>query len=65
MATMRKPPRIERESLNTKRLVSITDDHTLRSRVLGNSHARFWIGGGGGDPVADHTEPLMPSGRRG
>jgi len=40
---------------NTKRLVSITIDHTLRSRVSGNTHARFWIGGGGSNPFADHT----------
>src|SRR5258708_35878280 len=35
--------------------VSISNDHTLRSRVKGNFHARFWIGGGGGNPSADHT----------
>jgi hypothetical protein len=23
--------------------------------VIGNDHARFWIGGGGSNPFADHT----------
>src|SRR2546422_6169024 len=36
--------------------VSISNDHTLRSRVKGNFHARFWIGGGGSNPFADHTK---------
>ncbi len=24
--------------------------------MTGNDHARFWIGGGGSNPVADHTQ---------
>src|SRR5260370_13376203 len=36
--------------------VSISNDHTLRSRVKGNFHARFSIGGGGSNPFADHTK---------
>jgi len=35
--------------------VSITHDHTLKSRVKGNFHARFGIGGGEDDLIADHT----------
>jgi hypothetical protein len=27
--------------------------------VTGNGHARFWIGGGGSNPVADHTQSRM------
>ena len=26
-------------------------------QVTGNGHAQFWIGGGGSNPVADHTHP--------
>jgi hypothetical protein len=33
----------------------MTRDRVLRSRVTGNGHARFWIGGGWSNPVADHT----------
>src|SRR6266496_1009166 len=35
IAMMKKPLRIGRGLPNTKRLVSITSDHTLRSRVIG------------------------------
>src|SRR6266852_5164308 len=52
---MRKLPKIWPGSPNTRRLVSITSDHTLRSRMRLTSHVRFWIGGGGSNPVADHT----------
>src|SRR5207245_7938817 len=55
IATMKKPLRIWPGLPHTKRLVSISSDHTLRSRVIGNDHARFWIGGGGSNPFADHT----------
>jgi hypothetical protein len=27
--------------------------------VRGNAHARFWIGGGGSNPFADHTHINM------
>jgi hypothetical protein len=36
--------------------VSITNDHALKSRVIGNDHARFGIGGDGSDPSADHKK---------
>ncbi len=44
---------------HTKRRVSLSYDHTLRSRVRGNAHARFWIGGGGSNPFADHTGDFL------
>ena len=36
----------------------MTSDRTLRSRVTGNGHARFWIGGGGSNLVTDHTHTI-------
>ncbi len=36
--------------------MSITNDHALKSRVIGNDHARFGIGGDGSDPSADHKK---------
>ena len=36
-------------------LVSITNDHTLKSRMMGNYHVRFGSGGGEGDFFANHT----------
>lgn len=33
--------------------VSITNDHTLKSRMMGNYHVRFGSGGGRSDPLAD------------
>jgi hypothetical protein len=36
-------------------LVSITTDHTLKSRMRGNSHVRFGSGGGEGDFFANHN----------
>src|SRR5215469_18447600 len=53
---MRKRRKIWQGLPSTKPLVSMTRDRTLRSRVTGNGHARFWIGGGGSNPVADHTQ---------
>src|SRR6266446_3579715 len=41
---------------NWRTQVSISNDHTLKSRVKGNFHARFGIGGGEGDLSADHTK---------
>ena len=55
IATMRKRRKIWQGLPSTKPLVSMTRDRTLRSRLTGNGHARFWIGGGGSNPVADHT----------
>jgi hypothetical protein len=36
-------------------LVSITNDHTLKSRMMGNYHVRFGSGGGGSNPFANHN----------
>ncbi len=36
-------------------LVSITNDHTLKSRMMGNYHVRFGSGGGEGDFFANHN----------
>jgi len=36
--------------------VSPTGDHTLKSRVIGNDHARFGIGDERSDSLADHTK---------
>src|SRR6266702_8414923 len=36
-------------------LVSITADHTLKSRMTGNCHVRFGSGGGKSDLPADHN----------
>lgn len=36
-------------------LVSITIDHTLKSRMMGNYHVRFGSGGGEGDFFANHN----------
>src|SRR5260370_15939185 len=55
IAMMRKPPKTWQELPDTKRLVSITTDHTLKSGMKGNFHVPFGIGGGGGKPVPDHT----------
>src|SRR5713226_5384436 len=46
---------------NTRRngrmlLVSITNDHTLKSRMMGNYHVRFGSGSGGSNPSADHKK---------
>jgi RNA-directed DNA polymerase len=41
--------------LYSDKLVSLTRDHTLRSRVKRKFHARFWIGCEGSDPPTDHT----------
>jgi hypothetical protein len=35
-------------------LVSITGDHTLKSRMMGNYHVRLGSGGGGSNPFANH-----------
>jgi hypothetical protein len=61
IVTMRKRRRIWQELPGTKPRVSITRDRTLRSCVTGNAHARFWIGGGGSNPVADHTQKVHVS----
>src|SRR6266705_6001654 len=53
MPSLQKP---KRYASDWKTQVSISNDHTLRSRVKGNFHARFWIGGGGSNPFADHTK---------
>src|SRR3989454_6595851 len=52
-------------------LVSITNDHTLKSRMMGNYHVRFGSGGGGSNPFANHnhhqlsrTAPDAATGRR-
>ena len=37
-------------------LVSITNDHTLKSRMMGNYHVRFGSGSGGSNPSADHKK---------
>src|SRR5437879_5857495 len=34
-------------------LVSLTNDHTLKSRMMGNYHVRFGSGGGESDLLAD------------
>jgi hypothetical protein len=36
-------------------LVSITHDHTLKSRMMGNYQVRFGSGGGEGDFFANHN----------
>ncbi len=36
-------------------LVSITNDHTLKSRMMGNYHVRFGSGGGGSNFFANHN----------
>src|SRR6266704_5651724 len=53
MPSLQKP---KRYASDWQTQVSISNDHTLRSRVKGNFHARFWIGGGGSNPFADHTK---------
>ena len=40
-------------------LVSITNDHTLKSRMMGNYHVRFGSGGGEGDFFANHTHQQL------
>lgn len=42
-------------------LVSITNDHTLKSRMMGNYHVRFGSGGGEGDFFANHTHHELSS----
>ena len=27
--------------------------------MIGNDHARFWIGGGGSNPFADHSDVMV------
>src|SRR5258708_19512921 len=44
-----------KSSTNSPVQVSISNDHTLKSRVMRKYYARFGIGGGEGDLVADHT----------
>ncbi len=39
----------------TMLLVSITNDHTLKSRMMGNYHVRFGSGGGESDLSANHN----------
>src|SRR5256885_4851049 len=36
----------------SQRPVSLSTDHTLRSRIRGNLHVRFWSRSGGSDPLA-------------
>lgn len=52
---MRKQPRTWFKSVPEKLLVSITNDHRLRSCITGNCYVQFWIGGGESDLSADHT----------
>jgi hypothetical protein len=42
-------------------LVSITTDHTLKSRMMGNYHVRFGSGGGEGDLFANHNHQELSS----
>src|SRR2546425_8360643 len=56
MSVMRSSRKPKRFASDWQTQVSISNDHTLRSRVKGNFHARFWIGGGGSNPFADHTK---------
>lgn len=39
--------------------VLMTRAGLLRSRVLGNAHARFCSGGGAGDCLADHNDTKL------
>ena len=43
------------ERIGCMPLVSITSDHTLKSRMMGNYHVRFGSGGGGSNPFANHN----------
>jgi hypothetical protein len=52
-ATMKDMPSHER--IGCMPLVSITSDHTLKSRMMGNYHVRFGSGGGGSNPFANHN----------
>src|SRR5260370_30035555 len=52
---MRKQPKIWFISRPWRLLVSIPNDHRLRSCVTRKCHAQFWIGGGESDLSADHT----------
>src|SRR5215831_3040081 len=52
---MRKQPKIWFVSRPGRLLVSISNDHRLRSCVTRKCHAQFWIGGGESDLSADHT----------
>jgi hypothetical protein len=45
-------------------LVSITNDHTLKSRMMGNYHVRFGSGGGEGDFFANHNHQELSSSRQ-
>src|SRR5260370_39365233 len=56
IAMMRKPPKTWQELPDTKRLVSITTDHTLKSGMKGNFHVPFGIGGGWGKIFLLHTD---------
>src|SRR6266436_8117710 len=44
-------------------LVSITNDHTLKSRMMGNYHVRFGSGGGGSNPFANHNHHELSHGK--
>ena len=59
IATMSVTPELRKPkgyTSNWQAQVSITHDHTLKSRVKGNFHARFGIGGGESDLSADHSK---------
>lgn len=43
------------KSTNLRTLVSISNDHTLKSCMKGNFHVQFGIGGEKSDLLADHT----------
>src|SRR5260370_34960701 len=63
IAMMRKPPKTWQELADTKRLVSITTDHTLKSGMKGNFHVPFRIGGRGSDPLTAPPDPRPPGKR--
>src|SRR5438132_10882013 len=62
-ATMKDMPSHER--IGCMPLVSITNDHTLKSRMMGNYHVRFGSGGGGSNPFANHNHQELSSVRDG
>src|SRR5437762_1092860 len=51
---MRKQPKTWKRSVPQKLLVSITNDHRLRSCITGKCYVLFCIGGGEIDLCADH-----------
>src|SRR5215469_11140324 len=53
IATMKSIQRLRRNG--NMLLVSITSDHTLKSRMMGNYHVRFGSGGGESDLSANHN----------